>query len=521
MKGFSKYGKLLSVFLILPTVFLVIYVVFIANSEIDVEDVLSVSISDGRYLHRYSGTDDIEEYVFFVLNSTDNVLQEIKDDAPLYTIEFEMKNGSKKEYSFYPSLRGDSLIKDGAGILRKAKNVSELLLRVEYKDIYASRYLPTVSLLTVDGNANIIPTEYSWSYKKTQGDFCQYTELETLKEPAIFSVSAEALKKGAVSFSVSPDDLKTAYTYNGSSYSKLEDMSLTDGDEIEITLSASWKKTESCMFYGEAKFVFCTVYKESPIITLDKNTAILGECLVLYADNVDAGEKLSIKTDMFSQSALTVYEGKERNFALLPIDVKTHSGDYNISVSYRDTDFQFSVNVTAVSNGFFIKNVNTETYNAVTSPTGIEEYESFISSLANKTSKSFLWESEKLLPPVESEVEIPFAAEVLYNTLPPQVYFEGESFAVAQKTSVKSSAKGKVVFSGETAKSGKAVVIDHGCGIMTHYYHLSVISVTEGEEIEAGKLIGLSGNSGFTDKEDLYFAVSVGGVFVNPTLFME
>lgn len=498
-----------------------IYIAYVANSEIEIEDVLAVSISDQRYKHRYSGKDDIEKYVSLVLDAKDNALQTVEDDANSYIIEFEMKNGSNKTYRFYPTLRGDSLLQDGSGTIKTAKDVSELLLRVEYEDVFQSRYLPQMSVRTIDGEKSVSPKAYVWSFKKTTSDFFSFDDEKVTTEVVELGVSADALKKGPVSFSVAPDEYRLAYTVDGNSYSKLENLSLKDGQQVEITVYALWKKTSEGMFHGEGEWKFKAIYKESPMVSIDKTEVSLGDCIVLYAENIDAGEKISVKTDIATCKTPTVYEGESKNYALLPIDVKTAGGEYTIKVSYRDAEFSFGVNIKEFSNGFFIKNVNAETYNSVTSPTGIEEYENFISSLVDKSADTYLWENKKLIKPVDAEAEVSFASQVLYNGLPPQVYFEGHSYPVAKKTSVKSAAKGKVVFAGETAKTGKAVVIDHGCGIMTHYYHLSVISALEGEEIEAGKLIALSGNSGFTDKDDLFFAVSINGVFVNPQLFLE
>jgi hypothetical protein len=261
------------------------------------------------------------------------------------------------------------------------------------------------------------------------------------------------------------------------------------------------------------------IYKASPLISIDKNQAVIGECIVLNVENVDEGEKLLIETDIDTYKNPSVYMVENKSFALLPVGVGTDGGEHELKVTCGDSTFNFKINVTSVSNGFFIKNVNAEIYNKVTSPDGIKEYESFVDSLVSKTENGFLWNDKTFSKPVEGDATALFASEILYNGLPPQVYFEGESFEVPQKTSVKSAEGGKVVFAGETAKTGKAVVIDHGCGIMTHYYHLSVISAMEGEITEGEKLIGLSGQSGFTDKENLHFAVSVNGVFVNPALF--
>jgi len=522
LNGFSKIGKILGVLLILPTVIMAVYLVMIANSEIAVEDVAAVSISDERYKHRYSKKEDIEKYVDLILDSTeDGTLQTNEFKEKPFVIEFEMKNGGKKSYHFYPSLWGESMIVDGSGLVRRVEVPNEMLLRAEYESVYASRHLPKVTVSLKEGEKAILPSVYEWSFKKTGEDFFRYTEGEVSSKDEIISLSSEALKKDVFKFSEKPDNYVYVYTKDGKNYSKLENMELFDGDEFTVTVSARWVESEEKMFFGEGKWSFLCVYKESPIITIEKTDVLSGGLVVLHVENIGEGEALTVETELITNKSPVVYKGENGKFALLPLALDNMGGDYDVCIKHGEYSFDFKIGVTASSKGFTMKNVDAETYNQATSPAGIAEYESFLKALAGKNSNSFLWEAPVLNKPVEGEVETAFGSEVLYNGVPPQVYFEGISFGVEAKTSVKSAAKGKVVFAGETWKTGQAVVIDHGCGIMTHYYHLSVLSAFEGEEVEGGKLIALSGETGFTDKADLYFAVSVNGVFVDPEMFFS
>ncbi len=515
----SRLGKLLGVFLILPAIAMGFYAVMIANNEIDIEDVSSVSISDERYKHIYSGKDDIGKYVNLILEAKNGAVQEIVDDAKLYKIEFEMKNGATKSYSFYPSLRGENLLKDGTGHIRRVEEIDELLCRQEFESLYEVRYLPEVSVEAAGEKQLIKPLEYQWNYQKTDGNLYSYSKAETASELPVFTMSEDGLKKKFINFSINPDVFLTEYSYGGKSYIKIESLSLEDGEKITVSAYAKWNQRENSVFFGEGKWSFECVFHKSPIITLEKTEASLGECFVVYIENSKGGEMLSVESEIITYKTPMVYNGEKSNFALIPVDLKTRCGEHNIKISLGDSSFDFKVNVSSVSNGFAMKNVGADIYNTVNSPSGIAENEKFVSSLISKGETHFLWESPSMLKPVNAEIDTGFGWEVLYNGAPPQVLLEGNSYEVAEKTSVKSSAKGCVIFSGETSKTGKAVVIDHGCGIMSHYYHLSVLSATVGEEIEADKLIALSGKTGYTDKADLFFAVSINGVFVNPDLF--
>ncbi|WP_063998074.1 M23 family metallopeptidase [Campylobacter hyointestinalis] len=69
--------------------------------------------------------------------------------------------------------------------------------------------------------------------------------------------------------------------------------------------------------------------------------------------------------------------------------------------------------------------------------------------------------------------------------------------------------------------SGYSVVIDHGGGIYTQYFHLSKMFVKPGIKVAKGDILGLSGASGMVSGSHLHFGVAVNGVQVNPSVFIE
>ncbi len=67
---------------------------------------------------------------------------------------------------------------------------------------------------------------------------------------------------------------------------------------------------------------------------------------------------------------------------------------------------------------------------------------------------------------------------------------------------------------------GYAVIIDVGNGVQLVYGHASKITVTEGEHVDSGQLIALSGNSGYSFLPHLHFEVRVNGVATDPVQYM-
>lgn len=65
---------------------------------------------------------------------------------------------------------------------------------------------------------------------------------------------------------------------------------------------------------------------------------------------------------------------------------------------------------------------------------------------------------------------------------------------------------------------GNYVVIDHGGGVETHYYHLAsgTVTVTLGDHVTAGQVIGQMGSTGASTGAHLHFQIETNGEPVDP-----
>lgn len=68
---------------------------------------------------------------------------------------------------------------------------------------------------------------------------------------------------------------------------------------------------------------------------------------------------------------------------------------------------------------------------------------------------------------------------------------------------------------------GNGIIIKHPSGYTTQYCHLSQVSVSRGESVSAGCLIGYTGNTGLSTGPHLHYAVKKDGYAVNPRNFIE
>ena len=97
----------------------------------------------------------------------------------------------------------------------------------------------------------------------------------------------------------------------------------------------------------------------------------------------------------------------------------------------------------------------------------------------------------------------------------------GTDFFAEEGTPVRAINSGTVVLVRETLLAGNVVVISHGAGISSAYYHLSKTSVAEGATVERGDEIGRAGHTGRTTGAHLHLSVRVPGGFVDPLAFLK
>ncbi|MFN8596027.1 MAG: LysM peptidoglycan-binding domain-containing protein [Anaerolineae bacterium] len=117
------------------------------------------------------------------------------------------------------------------------------------------------------------------------------------------------------------------------------------------------------------------------------------------------------------------------------------------------------------------------------------------------------------------KISSPFGTRRAYAGGPFSDYHEGTDFAMGAGTPVYAPADGVVVLAEPLTVRGNAIVIDHGWGVYTGYYHLSKIEVTVGQTVKPGDEIALSGNTGLSTGAHLHWDMRIRGLNVDPLQF--
>lgn len=129
--------------------------------------------------------------------------------------------------------------------------------------------------------------------------------------------------------------------------------------------------------------------------------------------------------------------------------------------------------------------------------------------------------------PVNGEILNPFSNGELVKseTLGVWKTHDGVDIKADLAQPVKAMNKGRVTKIWEDALWGNCITIDHGNGVIGHYYNLSKeMSVSEGDEVNAGEVIGSVGDTAQAEAAELshlHFGLKKNGEWIDPIEFID
>lgn len=142
-----------------------------------------------------------------------------------------------------------------------------------------------------------------------------------------------------------------------------------------------------------------------------------------------------------------------------------------------------------------------------------EEQKKILASFDKVTHEKF-WKGPFLMP-VEGKIAGTFGLRRIINGEPRSPH-SGEDIHAPRGTDVLAANEGVVALVGNFFFSGNSIVLDHGLGLYTMYFHLDEVDVTEGQKVHKGAVLGKVGSTGRATGPHLHWGVRIDGARVNP-----
>lgn len=246
--------------------------------------------------------------------------------------------------------------------------------------------------------------------------------------------------------------------------------------------------------------------------TFTPQTIRQGEALKLHSSaEADKARMNQVTIPLFPQA-----DGG--TFGLMPVGVEQEPGDYPLEFLNTSGAVIHSELVTVHDAHFPKQNiVISEELSELKPSTG--EAETVHAFLATATPTRY-WQ-EPLHAPVAGCMNSVFGSQRLHNGKPTGDYHGGVDQRGAPGTPIHAVAAGTVRIVRQFRLRGGTVAIDHGQGLQSIYMHQSKFAVKEGQQVQAGEVIGYVGSTGRATGPHLHWSLYANGHSVNPTQWVK
>lgn len=128
-------------------------------------------------------------------------------------------------------------------------------------------------------------------------------------------------------------------------------------------------------------------------------------------------------------------------------------------------------------------------------------------------------------PPVDAPPEYSFGAPTTYiggspvESMSDAIHGEfhrGMDYPVPEGTIVQAPAAGTVLLARQSPLTGGTLLIDHGQGVLSAFFHMGQIDVREGQTFVGRTPLGRSGDTGIASTPHVHWGVYVSGVAIDP-----
>jgi murein DD-endopeptidase MepM/ murein hydrolase activator NlpD len=128
--------------------------------------------------------------------------------------------------------------------------------------------------------------------------------------------------------------------------------------------------------------------------------------------------------------------------------------------------------------------------------------------------------SGDFIAPLDSVTTEHFGTQRTFNGAVQSVH-QGLDYRASEGTPVRAINTGTVILARDLFFEGNCVVIDHGQGLLSLYFHLSSMNTGEGDAVEKGQILGHSGATGRVTAAHLHLAIRWQGAYLDPARLLK
>lgn len=205
----------------------------------------------------------------------------------------------------------------------------------------------------------------------------------------------------------------------------------------------------------------------------------------------------------------------DQGIVILPIDYYMHPQSLQAIWKAPDTSHFIDINISTIEYPIETLSVDpSKVCPPLELQTRIEAEQQEAEDIYNRYTPIRYWD-KPFIRPIDSITTSAYGSSRTYNGML-RSYHGGVDFRALTPLPIIASNDGVVVLVKERYYSGGTVIIDHGEGLYTCYFHLSEYKVNAGEKVARGQEIALSGATGRITGPHLHFGVMIHGIQSDP-----
>lgn len=271
-----------------------------------------------------------------------------------------------------------------------------------------------------------------------------------------------------------------------------------------------------------ATFVIASVSAAQTDISLESSTVAQGG--IMRVDVIAAGGATSVSGSFDGKSLPFVKSESGAFYTLLGVDMEKAPGSYPLDIKVmKDGAVLESLekSITVEDGGFPVQRLTLPDKQVFLDEEDLARNKRE-SALRNERWSRWAdkryWNST-FIQPIDGELNR-FGSRRIINDAPRSPH-SGADISAAQGTPVKATAAGKVILTGDFFFTGNTVYIDHGYGLISMYFHLSRVNVTDGEIVTQGQFIGEVGSTGRATGPHLHWGIRYRNNRINPASLIK
>lgn len=453
------------------------------------------------------------------------------DDPSLFQAEYEVSISYENKDSKHLALDFDLehlslLFKDeDANLYYKVSDpeIEQLFIDPTFRAIYPSSKMPQAKLSYEDMILPPSSSETTWQYQLVNGAWDKIESADMNTSGDSFSIN-KASKSLKIDYNIPPKSTHLKVLQGDVEVLEAEVadgtfMPYSDEGNFTYILTSYWERDD---FKGE-QVIHYDVNVDLPVrFRVSKTTATAGDFITIFADYANADETLFIDQNLVSWTP-SFFDNQGTKMAFIPLNYWAKIGNYSINLS---SDIMQDKAIDQSSFDIRIKGKNfkkqylyiDETIEKSTrNDDAYTQYAKYFNPARENITSEKLWEGP-FIAPVEGRVSTEFGEMRYVNDALTSYRHSGIDFAVAKGTPIKAPNRGHVNLAMFLTLTGNTIVIDHGMGLFSVYFHLDALNVEKGQMVDQGDIIGKVGTTGFSTGPHLHYTTSIGKVNFDPNL---